>query len=116
MNRTEPLTQGEVEFRILAISDALDENTELLSSLLVERATAEADFKHAFAKAMIGLAGTSMPVAAKEAKAQFHTEVEFRSWKLWEAREKACQQKLHSLRSQLDALRTIAANVRAVTR
>lgn len=113
-----PLTQHEVEQRIMQISDTLDETTELLASLLIERATAEADYKHAFARVMVNLAQSSsrLPVAAKEAIATTRTEAEFRNWKLWEAREKACQQQLHSLRAQLDALRTIAANVRAVTR
>ena len=113
-----PISQHEVEQRILRISDDLDSTVDLLASLLVERANAEADYKEQFARVMVGLAASSsrLPVAAKEAAATSRTTAEFRSWKLWEAREKACQQKLHSLRSQLDALRTIAANVRAVTR
>jgi len=37
---------------------------------------------------------------------------DYREWRTLEAQERATQQLLTSLRAQLDALRTIAANVR----
>jgi len=109
------ITQADVEQRIIRITDALDEQTELFAELSAGRADAEAEYKYAYSRAIVEQAG-KVPVATKEAVAHLRSPDSFRRWKLLEAREKATQQKLTSLRSQLEALRTIAANVRALTR
>jgi len=111
----EILNQVDIERRILRVTDALDEQTDLFSKLSVSRAEAEAEYRHAFARAIVEQDG-KIPVATKEAVAHMKSPDAFRQWKILEAREKATQQKLTSLRSQLDALRTIAANVRNLTR
>ena len=50
----------------------------------------------------------------KEAHAQLRASDVFSDWKLAEAKEKATQQALIAIRTLMDALRTISANVRAM--
>ena len=111
----EVLTQVDIEHRIIAITDALDEQTHLYAELADNRAEAEADYKHRHARALVEQAG-KIPVATKDAVAHLRATDDYRRWKVLEARERATQQKLVALRSQLDALRTVAANVRTLTR
>lgn len=111
----EMLTQVDVEQRIVMIIDALDEQVALFAELSAERADAEADYKYAFSRGLVEQPG-KIPVATKEAVAHLRSPDAFRKWKLLEARERATQQHMTSLRSQLEALRTIAANVRTLTR
>jgi hypothetical protein len=110
-----PLSLGEVEERILRLCEALEEESERYADLAAERADAEADFKYRHSRAFIEQNG-KIPVATKEAVAQMRAANDFRRYRLLEARERATQSKLTSLRAQLEALRTIAANVRFQTR
>jgi hypothetical protein len=108
------LTQVDIETDILRICDKLEQDTSLLAETSVQRAEAEATFKQRYAKAMVEQTG-KVPVASKEAIAHLRSSDEFRIWRILEAREKATQQSLLALRARLDALRTISANVRAMT-
>jgi hypothetical protein len=110
-----PITLHEVEQRIIQLCDVLDEETERFAELSAERAEAEADFKYRHSRAFIEQAG-KVPVATKDAVAHMRAANDFRRFRLLEARERATQSKLTSVRAQLEALRTIAANVRASTR
>lgn len=109
------LTQADTERRIIYLTDVLDEQTALYADLAEQRAEAEAAYKYRQARALVEQAG-KVSVAMKEAVAHLRGAEEYRAWKVLEARERATQQKLTALRSQLDALRTIAANVRVSTR
>lgn len=109
---TEVMTQVLVEKRILELCDELEEQVEFYSQISQRRAEAESDFKYRFARTLIEQTAKA-PVATKEAIAQLKASGEYREWKLYEARERATQQKLTSIRTQLDSLRTISANVRA---
>lgn len=109
------LTQADTEDRIIRLADVLDQQTELFAVLSEQRAEAEADFKYLYSRAFVEQT-SKVPVATKEAIGQLRGADEFRRWKILEARERATQQKLIAVRAQLDALRTIAANVRASTR
>jgi hypothetical protein len=109
------LTQADTERRLIAVTDALDTQTELFAVIAEQRAEAEAAYKFLQARALVEQAG-KVPVATKEAVAHLRGIAEFREWKVLEARERATQQKLMALRAQLEALRTIAANVRVLTR
>lgn len=110
-----PLTIGEVEERIMRLCDVLDEEAERFAQLSAERAEAEADYKYRYSRAFIEQAG-KIPVASKEAVANMIAANDFRRYRLLEARERATQSKLTSVRSQLEAMRTIAANVRFATK
>lgn len=115
MNPTDVISQAEVEQRIVMLTEQLDEQTTLFSSISEDRAEAESAYRYAFARGIVEQAG-KVPVATKEAVAHLRSPEAFRQWKILEAREKATQQKLMAIRAQLEALRTIAANVRALTR
>lgn len=110
-----PLTIGEVEERIMRLCDVLDEEAERFAQLSAERAEAEADYKYRYSRAFIEQSG-KIPVASKEAVANMIAANDFRRYRLLEARERATQSKLTSVRSQLEAMRTIAANVRFATK
>lgn len=107
----EPLTQIEVESRILRLCDALEENLDTFRGLAARRAEAEADYKHKYSRALVEQSA-KVTVAQKEAVAHLRATSDYRDWRTLEAQERATQQLLTSIRSQLDALRTIAANVR----
>jgi len=106
---------ADVEERIIRLSDVLEEETERYADLAEQRAEAESDYKYRHSRALVEQAG-KIPVATKDAVAHLRASDDYRRWKILEAREKATQQKLIAARSQLDALRTVAANVRAATR
>jgi hypothetical protein len=110
--RGRPLIQVEVEERIQGLCDALEELVTTFTSVSHKRAEAEADFKYRYSRSLIEQA-VKLPVASKEAIAHLKATEQYRLWKILEAQEKATQQGLTSIRSQLDALRTISANVRA---
>lgn len=108
---TEPLTQIDVESRILRLCDALEENLDTFRELAARRAEAESDYKHKYSRALVEQSA-KVTVAQKEAVAHLRATGDYREWRTLEAQERATQQLLTSIRSQLDALRTIAANVR----
>lgn len=112
MEPSTPLIQTDVEDRILNLCMALEENVELFSRISSMRAEAEADFKLKYSRAIVHQTA-KVTVSNKEAIAHLNSADDFRRWKLLEAQEKATQQAMTSIRSQLDALRTISANVRA---
>ena len=110
------LTAGQVEHQILRISDELDDETHRYAEVSELAADAEAAFKGVYHRAFIEAADADLPrvtVADREARAHLAAEEEFRTWKILEARQDAGKQAQQSLRARLDALRTIAANIRA---
>lgn len=109
----EPIYQADVESRLDLLSQQLEEETERFAVLVVEKAEAEAEYKRAYHKAV--LTSTEGTVAMKEARAFTKSSQEYREYKITEALEKATQQKLMMLRSQIDSARTISANIRNQT-
>lgn len=111
MSLSEPLYQVNVEERLDRLNQELDAEVDRYAVLVVERAEAEVEYKRQYHRAILRLSeGT---VAKKEAIAHLKAASEHREWKLAEALEKATQQKLIALRTQIESARTISANVRA---
>jgi len=110
---SEPIYQADIEQRLDLLAQQLEEEVEQFAVFAVERAEAEADYKLQYHTAI--LRSTETTVAAKEAQAFKKSAQEFREYKIAEALEKACQQKLMSIRTQIDATRTISANIRNLT-
>ena len=108
-----PIIQTEVEERLLQLAARLDVEVERFAGVSLERAQAEADYKLTYSKVVVTLVGKDT-VARKEALAHLKAGDTYHAWKLAEAREKATQQALIAIRTQMDALRTISANVRAM--
>lgn len=108
-------SQADVEDRILRLSDTLEEQVELYAELITQRAEAEADYRYKQSRALLDQTSKTT-VARSEAFAHLKASEEYRIYRILEAREKATQAHMTALRSQLDALRTVAANVRASVR
>lgn len=119
----ELLTQADVERRIMKLSDELDELTHALDQQARAAGEAEGDYKVAFhaarvtARAILDGNGPGGRVTNDEAEdfAMEKSEDEFRTYKVAEAVYQSGRDALRAKMSQLDALRTIAANIRAQT-
>lgn len=113
MNRV--LAQVEVEQQILDVCDALDVETHRYSEVADLAADAEADYKLAYARAVVGLAAhgsMKMTAADRQARAELSAAEQLRVWKIADARRAATKEALLSLRARLDALRTLNASIR----
>lgn len=117
----EPLTQGEVEEAITALSQTMELAIEELAQYSQEAANAEADYKIEYAKHLLktkDMAATKMEkptVAELEARALLGTSRLLRERLVAEAKHETAVEKLRTLRSRIDALRTLSANLRQVT-
>jgi hypothetical protein len=113
------LTQHDIEQGIVETSDRLAELTEEYAVLCEVAAEAEADYRLHFYNSLMRLkdAGDGKRMTDKEAEARSTSAAaaDFRNYKMTAARLDAAKQALATHRTRLDALRTLAANVRAVT-
>ena len=109
-----PASPIEVETWILSLCEALEEQIDLYRQLSQQRAVAEADYRHRHARAVLEQQGKPT-TTVREAVADYRASAEFRQWRILEAQEKATLQAMSGIRSRLEALRTVAANVRAAT-
>lgn len=115
------LTQGDVERRIMELDDRLEVETLAYAERVEEAAIAEADWKGAFARSVVRLAATAQPrtpegsEATRKAKAEDENIGALRLYLIAEGRRSASRETLLSLRSQIDAVRTLAANIRSQT-
>jgi len=115
------LSQAEVEHQIVQVDSALAAETARYAGLAEAAADAEADYKLAQAQGAMTIAARGDPpanrggpsVAEKDAEVLLGCHREYRSHLLLAARLDATREALRSLRTRLDALRTIAANIRA---
>ena len=110
MDRTRPISQVEIEEEIMRLTDLLEQETEAFETLAVDSAVKEANYKSTWAKEYLGAKGS---IKEREAWADYKLEDIAHQYKISEALVKAKREKLHSLRTSIDALRTLAANVRA---
>ena len=110
MNRTKPISQVEVEEEILRLTDMLEIETENFEQLALDAAVKESNYKAAWSKEYLGAKGS---IKEREAWADYKLEDLVMQYKISEALVKSKREKLHSLRTSIDALRTLAANVRA---
>ncbi len=115
-NPSNPLTQVEIEDSIVQLCDELEIECERFAAVSQERAIAESEYKERFWVSIVKLmdSPTYKTAGQREAAANLWAKGEWRKYKLLEAQEKATQQKMMMLRTRLEAVRTIAANVRAV--
>ena len=109
MNRNAPINQAEVEEKLRILCEMLESDTEEFEALAVDEAEKGARYKAKWAGLFMQTSGTG-PV--RDATADWKTSDEHFHWKVAEALVKAKREKLSSTRSQLEAYRSIAANVR----
>ena len=109
MNRNAPISQVEIEQQILNLLDELEQETEAFETLAEDSAKKEARFKAEWAKSYLSGEGS---IKQRESWADYQISDIHMSWKIAEALVKSKREKLTSIRSSIDALRTLAANVR----
>ena len=111
------IVQGQIEEQILVLVDELEKTTDVFATCIEETARADVAYKRSYSIALAKRASDfpKETVAVREAKVITATIEELAVSKILGAKEKAVKEKLISLRSQLDALRTLSANVRAQT-
>jgi hypothetical protein len=107
-----PLSQHEVEAEIRRLSERLSFLTQHVTVAARDAARADVDHKLKHARKLLDLRGHEGTVGEKEAAVLVECADEFEAAKIAEAVYKADQEAGRNLRAQLDALRTIAANIR----
>jgi YesN/AraC family two-component response regulator len=112
VNRTKPISQVDVEEEMIRLVTMLEDETENFERLIQDMANKEATYKSSWAKEYLSAKGS---IKERESWADYRLEKETFSWKIAEALVKGKREKLSSLRTSIDALRTLAANVRSQT-
>jgi hypothetical protein len=107
--RGAPISQIDVEEEILRLLDLLESETEGFERLAEDGAKKEALFKGNWAKEYLSAKGS---IKEREAWADYKLADESYDWKIADALVRAKREKLTSLRTSIDALRTLNANVR----
>jgi len=108
--RSSPISQVEIEEELLRLLELLEEHTEAFETLAEDNAKKEARMKAEWAKEYLSAKGS---IKEREAWADYKlADQEFEA-KVAEALVKAKREKLLSLRTSIDALRTLNANVRS---
>ena len=110
--RTAPISQVDVEEEMIRLLNILEQETENFEMLSQEAAQKEAHYKSQWAKAYLTSSGS---IKEREAHADWAMTDIAMSSKIAEALVRSKREKLSSLKTQIDALRTIAANVRMQT-
>lgn len=110
MSRTRPISQVEIEEEIMRLTDLLEQETEAFEQLAIDASVKESGYKAAWAKEYLGAKGS---IKEREAWADYKLEDPALQYKISEALVKSKREKLNSLRTSIDALRTLAANIRA---
>lgn len=110
MTRTTPISQVEVEEELMRLMGMLEEETEAFETLSIDAAKKEALYKSNWAKSYLSAKGS---IKEREAWADYQMNDENYDYKISEGLVKAKRERLLSLRTSIDALRTLNANVRA---
>ena len=117
MGDLDPMAQIEVESEIRRLSSLLSQATEEYGHLSENAARSDVDYDLAHARMLLSVPrtidGEKVTVPEREAKTLLLVEEEYRQARMDEAVFKAAQERGRNLRTQLDALRSINANVRA---
>ena len=108
--RNNPISQVDIENEMLRLIDLLEEETEAFAKLAEDAAKKEAVYKHSWAKEYRAAKGS---IKEREAWAEYLLADQQFDYKMSEGLVKAKREKLLSLRTSIDAMRTLNANVRA---
>lgn len=108
---SDPTPQVDIESEIVRLSARAEEITQKLAKRAREAAEADVAYKVAHAKALLLAEG---PQYVRDAEATAKTEVEYQQKRGTEALLMSAQEAGRNVRAQLDALRSINANHRAL--
>lgn len=109
--RRSPISQVDVEEEIIRLLNLLEEEVEVFERLSEDAAKKEATFKAEWAKSYLANSGS---IKEREAWADYQMADHAMNYKIAEALVKSKREKLSSLRTSIDALRTLNANVRSM--
>jgi len=108
--RNAPISQVEIEEMLINLISELEEETEAFERLAEDGAKKEANYKSNWAKEYLAAKGS---IKEREAWAEYLLADAHFDFKIAEALVKSKREKLLSLRTSIDAMRTLNANVRA---
>jgi len=108
-----PISQIEIEEELVRLVALLEQETDDFAIAAEDEAKKQARFKKQWA--MTFLAKKEGSVKEKEAWADYENADEMFDMKVADALMRAKREKMHGLRTSIDALRTLSANVRAQT-
>lgn len=108
--RTSPISQVEIEKELLRLMDKLENETEQFETVAMDLAKKEALYKSNWAKEYLSAKGS---IKEREAWADYKMDQQNFEYKCAEALVKAKREALLSIRSSIDAIRTLNANVRS---
>lgn len=112
MTSIDPMAQIEVEGEIRRLSLRLTQVTEEVASAAVEAAEADAAYDLAEAHALLAQTGKGGTVPEKKARALIAVEEDYIRAKRTEAVARSLFEAGRNLRAQLEALRSLNANMR----
>jgi len=107
--RNAPIVSEEIESALASVIDALENETEAFEALSKDHAVKEASYKKEWYKEYLAAEGS---IKHRESWAGYKTSDLYYEVVVAEALVKAKREKLNSLRTSCDALRTLSANVR----
>jgi len=107
--RNNPISQVDIENELLRLMDKLERDTEEFEAISVDSAKKEARYKANWAKEYLSASGA---IKQREAWADYKLENDYYDYKIAEALLKSKREALLSIRSSIDAMRTLNANVR----
>lgn len=107
--RTTPISQVEIESELMRLMEVLEKETEAFEVLAVDAAKKESLYKSNWAKEYLAAKGS---IKEREAWADYKLDEMSFDYKIAEALVKTKREALLSLRTSIDALRTLNANVR----
>lgn len=107
--RNTPISQVEIEQELIRLMDELEQETEQFEALALDMAKKEANYKSNWAREYLSAKGS---IKEREAWADYKLDQESFDYKCAEALVKAKREKLLSIRTSMDAIRTLNANVR----
>lgn len=108
--RNRPISQIDVEETLLELISELETETEAFERLAEDAAKKESLYKSNWAKEYLSAKGS---IKEREAWADYKMDELMFDYKIAESLVKAKREKLLSLRTSIDALRTLNANIRA---
>lgn len=122
MHRNANLSLADVERHLVDVADALEDETRRYATLSDAAAEAEAEYRQASALHTIALSqnrpqdpALKLTAAERQARIDANTSDLFRGWRLADARRAASREMMLTLRARIEALRTLAASLRAQT-
>jgi DNA-binding transcriptional ArsR family regulator len=117
LRHSRPLSQVEIEDRIQAVIQRMEDDTEEYDDIAKAAAEAEADYRRAAAMAKLAVIqhGEKMTVGERDAKVDVMTADAHKAHLITTAARNSKREHLQTLRAHLDALRTLNASVRGQT-